>query len=92
MSYVIVYWLGVEYRNSIVANWCFDIIESVIPYINNIGNDIFVCRGNILFTALYLLPLSIINLLPLVIVIYCVDTIIIRKEINALLMRERGHI
>ena len=61
------------------------VIDYVIPFLNTIDFKWYAYSLNLLWAALILAPIGIINVSPYIIVSYMVDTILIRRRVKALI-------
>ena len=65
--------------------WEVRVIDYVIPFLNTIDFKWYAYSLNLLWVALILAPIGIINVSPYIIVSYMVDTILIRRRVKALI-------
>ena len=65
--------------------WELRVIDYVIPILNTIDIKWYVYPLDLLWVAIILAPIAIINASPYIIFSYIVDTILIRREVKALI-------
>ena len=65
--------------------WEIRVIYNVIPILNTIDITWYAYSLDLLRAAVILMPLAIINSFPYIIIAYIVDTILIRREVKALI-------
>ena len=68
-----------------LMQWELRVIDYVIPILNTIDIKWYVYPLDLLWVAIILAPIAIINASPYIIVSYMVDTILIRREVKALI-------
>ena len=68
-----------------LMQWELRVIDYVIPILNTIDIKWYAYPLDLLWVAIILAPISIINTSPYIIVSYIVDTILIRREVKALI-------
>ena len=68
-----------------LMQWELRVIDYVIPILNTIDIKWYVYPLDLLWVAIILAPIAIINASPYIIVSYIVDTILIRREVKALI-------
>ena len=73
-----------EYLNPLMQ-WEIRVIYNVIPILNTIDITWYAYSLDLLRAAVILMPLAIINSFPYIIIAYIVDTILIRREVKALI-------
>ena len=82
---VIFAWLtGTSEDLNPLMQWELSVIEYVIPILNTIDIKWYAYPLDLLWVAIILAPIAIINASPYIIVSYIVDTILIRREVKAL--------
>ena len=83
---VIFAWLvGTSVDLNPLMQWELSVIDYVIPILNTIDIKWYAYPLDLLWVAIILAPIAIINASPYIIVSYMVDTILIRREIKALI-------
>ncbi len=60
---------------------------NVIPFLNTIDIKWYAYSLDLLRAAVILMPLAIINSFPYIIISYIIDTILIRREVKALIKK-----
>lgn len=65
--------------------WELSVIDYVIPILNTIDIKWYAYSLDLLWVAIILAPIAIINASPYIIFSYIVDTILIRHEVKALI-------
>ena len=79
-------WLvGTSEELNPLMQWELSVIEYVIPILNTIDIKWYAYPLDLLWVAIILAPIAIINASPYIIVSYIVDTILIRREVKALI-------
>jgi len=68
-----------------LMKWEIRVIYNVIPILNTIDITWYAYSLDLLRAAVILMPLAIINSFPYIIIAYIVDTILIRREVKALI-------
>ena len=68
-----------------LMQWELRVIDYVIPILNTIDIKWYAYPLDLLWVAIILAPIAIINASPYIIVSYIVDTILIRHEVKALI-------
>lgn len=68
-----------------LMQWELRVIDYVIPILNTIDIKWYAYPLDLLWVAIILAPIAIINTSPYIIVSYIVDTILIRREVKALI-------
>ena len=68
-----------------LMQWELRMIDYVIPILNTIDIKWYAYPLDLLWVAIILAPIAIINTSPYIIVSYIVDTILIRREVKALI-------
>ena len=68
-----------------LMQWELRVIDYVIPILNTIDIKWYAYPLDLLWVAIILAPIAIINVSPYIIVSYIVDTILIRREVKALI-------
>ena len=68
-----------------LMQWELRVIDYVIPILNTIDIKWYAYPLDLLWVAIILAPIAIINASPYIIVSYIVDTILIRREVKALI-------
>ena len=68
-----------------LMQWELRVIDYVIPILNTIDIKWYAYPLDLLWVAIILAPIAIINASPYIIVSYMVDTILIRREVKALI-------
>ena len=83
---VIFAWLvGTSEGLNPLMQWELRVIDYVIPILNTIDIKWYAYPLDLLWVAIILAPIAIINASPYIIVSYMVDTILIRREVKALI-------
>lgn len=83
---IIFAWLvGTSEELNPLMQWELRVIDYVIPILNTIDIKWYVYPLDLLWVAIILAPIAIINASPYIIVSYIVDTILIRREVKALI-------
>ena len=83
---IIFAWLvGTSEELNPLMQWELRVIEYVIPILNTIDIKWYAYPLDLLWVAIILAPIAIINASPYIIVSYMVDTILIRREVKALI-------
>ena len=83
---IIFAWLvGTSEELNPLMQWELRVIDYVIPILNTIDIKWYVYPLDLLWVAIILAPIAIINASPYIIVSYIVDTILIRLEVKALI-------
>ena len=83
---VIFAWLvGTSEELNPLMQWELRVIDYVIPILNTIDIKWYAYPLDLLWVAIILAPIAIINASPYIIVSYMVDTILIRREVKALI-------
>ena len=83
---VIFAWLvGTSEDLNPLMQWELRVIDYVIPILNNIDIKWYAYPLDLLWVAIILAPIAIINASPYIIFSYIVDTILIRREVKALI-------
>ena len=83
---IIFAWLvGTSEELNPLMKWELRVIYNVIPILNTIDIKWYAYPLDLLWVAIILAPIAIINALPYIIVSYIVDTILIRREVKALI-------
>ena len=77
--------LGTSEELNPLMQWEVSVIDYVKPILNTIDFIWYAYSLDLLLVALILAPIGIINVLPLLIFSYVLDTILIRREVKALL-------
>ena len=77
--------LGTSEELTPLMQWEVRVIDYVIPFLNTIDFKWYAYSLNLLWAALILAPVGIINVSPYIIIAYIVDTILIRREVKALI-------
>ena len=77
--------LGTSEELNPLMQWELRVIDYVIPILNTIDIKWYVYPLDLLWVAIILAPIAIINASPYIIVSYIVDTILIRLEVKALI-------
>ena len=79
-------WLvGTSEELNPLMQWELRVIDYVIPILNTIDIKWYAYPLDLLWVAIILAPIAIINASPYIIVSYIVDTILIRREVKALI-------
>ena len=83
---VIFAWLvGTSEELNPLMQWELRVIDYVIPILNTIDIKWYAYSLDLLWVAIILAPIAIINASPYIIFSYIVDTILIRREVKALI-------
>ena len=83
---VIFAWLvGTSEDLNPLMQWELSVIDYVIPILNTIDIKWYAYPLDLIWVAIILAPIAIINASPYIIVSYIVDTILIRREVKALI-------
>ena len=83
---IIFAWLvGTSEELNPLMQWELRVIDYVIPILNTIDIKWYAYPLDLLWVAIILAPIAIINASPYIIVSYIVDTILIRREVKALI-------
>ena len=83
---VIFAWLvGTNEELNPLMQWELSVIDYVIPILNTIDIKWYAYPLDLLWVAIILAPIAIINASPYIIISYIVDTILIRHEVKALI-------
>ena len=83
---VIFAWLvGTSEDLNPLMQWELRVIDYVIPILNTIDFKWYAYSLDLLWVAIILAPIAIINASPYIIVSYMVDTILIRREVKTLI-------
>ena len=83
---VIFAWLvGTSEDLNPLMQWELSVIDYVIPILNTIDIKWYAYSLDLLWVAIILAPIAIINASPYIIISYIVDTILIRREVKALI-------
>ena len=83
---VIFAWLvGTSEELNSLMQWELRVIDYVIPILNTIDIKWYAYPLDLLWVAIILAPIAIINASPYIIISYIVDTILIRHEVKALI-------
>ena len=77
--------LGTSEDLNPLMQWELRVIDYVIPILNTIDIKWYAYPLDLLWVAIILAPIAIINVSPYIIVSYIVDTILIRREVKALI-------
>lgn len=89
---VIFAWLvGTSEDLNLLMQWELRVIDYVIPILNTIDINWYAYSLDLLRAAVILMPLAIINSFPYIIFAYIVDTILIRREVKALIKKYSIH-
>ena len=85
---IIFAWLvGTSEELNPLMKWEFRVIYNVIPILNTVEIKWYAYSLDLLRAAVILMPLAIINSFPYIIFAYIVDTILIRREVKALIKK-----
>ena len=85
---VIFTWLvGTSEELNPLMKWELRVIYNVIPILNTVEIKWYAYSLDLLRAAVILMPLAIINSFPYIIFAYIVDTILIRREVKALITK-----
>ena len=83
---IIFAWLvGTTEELNPLMQWELRVIDYVIPILNTIDFKWYAYSLDLLWVAIILAPIAIINASPYIIFSYIVDTILIRREVKALI-------
>ena len=83
---IIFAWLvGTSEELNPLMKWELRVIYNVIPILNTVEIKWYAYSLDLLRAAVILMPLAIINSFPYIIIAYIVDTILIRREVKALI-------
>ena len=83
---IIFAWLvGISEELNPLMQWELSVIDYVIPILNTIEIKWYAYPLDLLWVAIILAPIAIINASPYIIISYIVDTILIRREVKALI-------
>ena len=83
---IIFAWLvGTTEELNPLMQWELRVIDYVIPILNTIDIKWYAYPLDLLWVAIILAPIAIINASPYIIISYIVDTILIRHEVKALI-------
>ena len=83
---IIFAWLvGTSEKLNPLMQWELRVIDYVIPILNTIDIKWYAYPLDLLWVAIILAPIAIINASPYIIISYIVDTILIRCEVKALI-------
>ena len=77
--------LGTSEKLNPLMQWEVRVIDYAIPFLNTIDFKWYAYSLDLLWAALILAPIGIINSFPYIIIAYIVDTILIRREVKALI-------
>ena len=85
---IIFAWLvGTSEELNPLMKWELRVIYNVIPILNTVEIKWYAYSLDLLRAAVILMPLAIINSFPYIIIAYIVDTILIRREVKALIKK-----
>ena len=85
---IIFAWLvGTSEELNPLMKWELRVIYNVIPILNTVEIKWYAYSLDLLQAAVILMPLAIINSFPYIIIAYIVDTILIRREVKALIKK-----
>lgn len=85
---IIFAWLvGTSEELNPLMKWELRVIYNVIPILNTVEIKWYAYSLELLRAAVILMPLAIINSFPYIIIAYIVDTILIRREVKALIKK-----
>ena len=85
---IIFAWLvGTSEELNPLMKWELRVIYNVIPILNTVEIKWYAYSLDLLRAAVILMPLAIINSFPYIIFAYIVDTILIRREVKALITK-----
>ena len=83
---IIFAWLvGTSEELNPLMKWELRVIYNVIPILNTVEIKWYAYSLDLLRAAVILMPLAIINSFPYIIIAYIVDTILIRRDVKALI-------
>lgn len=89
---IIFAWLvGTSEELNPLMKWELRVIYNVIPILNTVEIKWYAYSLDLLRAAVILMPLAIINSFPYIIFAYIVDTILIRREVKALIKKYSIH-
>lgn len=89
---IIFAWLvGTSEELNPLMKWELRVIYNVIPVLNTVEIKWYAYSLDLLRAAVILMPLAIINSFPYIIIAYIVDTILIRREVKALIKKYSIH-
>ena len=89
---IIFAWLvGTSEELNPLMKWELRVIYNVIPILNTVEIKWYAYSLDLLRAAVILMPLAIINSFPYIIFAYIVDTILIRREVKALITKYSIH-
>ena len=89
---IIFAWLvGTSEELNPLMKWELRVIYNVIPILNTVEIKWYAYSLDLLRAAVILMPLAIINSFPYIIIAYIVDTILIRREVKALIKKYSIH-
>ena len=77
--------VGISEELNPLMQWELRVIDYVIPILNTIDIKWYAYPLDLLWVAIILAPIAIINASPYIIFSYIVDTILIRREVKALI-------
>ena len=77
--------LGTSEELNPLMQWEVRVIDYVIPFLNTIDFKWYAYSLNLLWAAIILAPVGIINVSPYIIFSYIIDTILIRRRVKALI-------
>ena len=84
-AFIFAWLLGTSEDLNPLMQWEVSVIDYVIPILNTIDIKWYAYPLDLLWVAIILAPIAIINASPYIIVSYIVDTILIRLEVKALI-------
>jgi len=85
---IIFAWLvGTSEELNPLMQWELRVIDYVIPILNTIDIKWYAYSLDLLWVAIILAPIAIINASPYIIFCYIIDTILIRREVKALIKK-----
>ena len=79
--------LGTSEELNPLMQWELRVIDYVIPILNTIDIKWYAYPLDLLWVSIILAPIAIINALPYIIFSYIIDTILIRREVKALIKK-----
>ena len=79
--------LGTSEELNPLMQWELRVIDYVIPILNTIDIKWYAYPLDLLWVAIILAPIAIINASPYIIFSYIIDTILIRREVKALIKK-----
>ena len=89
---IIFAWLvGTSEELNPLMQWELRVIYNVIPILNTVEIKWYAYSLDLLRAAVILMPIAIINSFPYIIFAYIVDTILIRREVKALIKKYSIH-